>query len=193
MSTEQPDKPQVMPYAKPAAQRKQFTLVKSLVVAGIIVLLGTIFLPLPARLKERAHQPNCLGNLRSINNAIEMYGQSNGRPGVLPPDLARLVEKHCTSAALLYCPNAGAGVGDYVYHARASRNDYTNPKTALVACEARHFHGRTVRNVLFASGRAKQIKETEFRSLLIQPENAEFAAALEKALMAEAVKKPESP
>jgi prepilin-type N-terminal cleavage/methylation domain-containing protein len=57
--------------------QRAFTLIELLVVIAIIGILAGLILPAVSKAKERARQAQCIGNVRSIAQAIIMYATDN--------------------------------------------------------------------------------------------------------------------
>jgi prepilin-type N-terminal cleavage/methylation domain-containing protein/prepilin-type processing-associated H-X9-DG protein len=63
----------------PDSQRRNeaFTLVELLVVIAIIAILAALLLPSLAQGKQKAHQTQCISNLRQLALGIHMYADDN--------------------------------------------------------------------------------------------------------------------
>jgi len=126
----------------------------------------------------------CLQHLHGIYTA--MWRSYLGHP---PPSLQRVVQNNVLRQEETECPAAPDGQAAYFYlptsvlvpraEARtdAAKEAARRAARRLLACDRGCWHGGR-RNIVFANGDFRSVTEEEFRKVLADPENAEFASAL---------------
>jgi type II secretory pathway pseudopilin PulG len=61
-----------------SAGRRAMTMPELLVVAGILVVLGALLLPLASRARVASRRAECLSNLRQLGIALQLYNREEG-------------------------------------------------------------------------------------------------------------------
>lgn len=104
-------------------RRAGFTLIELLTVIAIVGVLATLILAAVSRARTRAHETSCLGNLRQIALASEIYITDNHKR---PRSLTRLVAKPgpLENARLIVCP-ADPGIRTRATVRQGSSNELT--------------------------------------------------------------------
>lgn len=70
--------------------KKIFTLIELLVVIAIIAILAAMLLPALSAARERARSANCIGKLKQVGLAMQMY--ANDHQGIMPPRYTHIPE-----------------------------------------------------------------------------------------------------
>jgi prepilin-type processing-associated H-X9-DG protein len=170
---------------------------KGMAIAGIILpvlvlpLLISILLPSLSRTRGLAQQAACKANLNAIGKSIRIYQADN--KDVMPPSFDVLMaEDYFVSPQILRCPAVEAesnvataqpgSTGDLIHY----ETDYfyrpvdsAASPDSIIACDYRSNHPDGVRNVLFADGSVARMDEPDFQRSLGEPQNVDFAAALQ--------------
>src|SRR5947207_987306 len=73
-----------------SARQRGFTLVELLIVIGLIALLISLLIPALSRAREQSNRAKCLGNLRTIGQAMFLYASTykDRLPNCNPPGVA---------------------------------------------------------------------------------------------------------
>jgi len=99
--------------AAAGSHRDAFTLVELLVVIVIIALVAALLLPALSRAKASAKQSGCLGNLRQLEAAFQMYASDNG---------GYLIQ----NVLFIPAPEEPFSTNAWVYGDMMNKNDATN-------------------------------------------------------------------
>lgn len=143
--------------------------------AYLVILLGGG--AKTGRRDDLANWARCMSNFSGIGKAMMIY-MKDGENDQWPPDLEMLIRQK-QPEEMFRCPSVRSGRRfDYFY---LPPDQVQPPDGSLIACDLRGNHGGKIRIFLTAPLSVSHLPEAEFQSLLKDPINAKFAAALRKA------------
>ena len=87
-------------------KRKGFTLVEIMIVVAIIGLLAAIAIPNFVKARETAQKTACIGNLKQIQGAVQVWAIDQNKTGTDTPGTGDLVDNYLKRWPV--CPKSGA-------------------------------------------------------------------------------------
>ena len=122
------------------------TLTEVLVVLGIFLVLASMAYPVLTAARDRGRLVQCLGNLRSVMAALQLYEQAHLVYPAQNDDLSTRLEQHLDNPIVFKCPeDEEQGTDSYSDYYIARRND--DPIDSLVLACPRHFGFRKSLNL----------------------------------------------
>ncbi len=97
------------------------TLIETVVMLGVVALLGAIIFALLSPVRERTRQAVCASHLHQLGQALALYRADYGMGGCqsaygFPPSVQRLYPRYVSTLDLFRCPNDVRGYPvSYVY------------------------------------------------------------------------------
>jgi prepilin-type processing-associated H-X9-DG protein len=140
-----------------------------------VPVLMTLLLPTLGRARELTKMTMCGTHVSVMGKALALYEADNN--DVMPQSLDVLVTRGLLTREVFACPSDDKESASSYFYLPAKPS---SPADRIIVCDLVGNH-RDGRNVLFADGRVKLVKEDDFQRLLRQPENGEFVLALSKA------------
>jgi len=106
-------------------KRKGFTLVEIMIVVAIIGLLAAIAIPNFVKARETAQKTACIGNLKQIQGAVQVWAIDQNKTGTDTPGTGDLVDNYLKRWPV--CPKTGAAYSPVAVSAEvACPSDPTN-------------------------------------------------------------------
>jgi prepilin-type N-terminal cleavage/methylation domain-containing protein len=110
---------------------RAFTLVELLVVIGVIGVLIGLLLPALSKARASSQTAACLGNLRQIMTAFQLYAYDNKQrfpePGAVAQSWESLLQTYVHTREAFHCPSDGGLFGNL--HSSYDWRDTSDPLT----------------------------------------------------------------
>ena len=131
---------------KPQRLPSGLTLTEVLVVLGIFLILASMAYPVLTSVRDRGRLVQCLGNLRGIMAALQLYEQEHLVYPAQNDDLSARLAQHVDNPGVFKCPeDEEQGADSYSGCYISRRND--DPIDSLVLACPRHFGFRKSLNL----------------------------------------------
>ena len=165
--------------------RKAFTLIELLVVIAIIAILAAILFPVFARVRAKAHQTQCISNLKQIALAIRMYAtdsddvlpygrgggtywwKCSGKWGTNPASVSPLA-RYIDNDEVFLCPSQEKGFVNGAFHGIIANHFGTNSGSITSWCYGNKVLSKVARPteiITFADGCGSGGGTGEYNSL----------------------------
>lgn len=119
------------------AHRSGLTLIETILVLGVVALLGAIIFALLSPVRERTRQAVCASHLHQLGQALALYHADSGMGGCqsaygFPLSIGRLYPRYVSTPELFRCPNDVSGHPfSYVYQVWRDTDPVYVPITGL--------------------------------------------------------------